>query len=102
MFDVDLGHFTTLDGEAVKAVTYTSGNFIDGRGDFSNVTFNGTDAVFTGTASTEFNAAGGTSVVFIVSSETLTTVPVPEPAGVALFGSALLGCGLILRHRGQV
>jgi len=100
-FDVDLGHFTTVDGEAVSTVSYVSGNFIDERGDFSKVTFNGTDAVFTGTASSEFDAAGGTSVIFIASSGTTAVLPVPEPASVVLFSSALMGCGLILRRRGH-
>ena len=36
-FDVDLGHFTTLDGEVVKSVSHVSGELA--VGDFSNVTF---------------------------------------------------------------
>jgi hypothetical protein len=74
-FDVHLGHFTTLDGEVVKAVSHVSGELAEG--DFSNVTFNGTDAVFTGSTSIDYNALGGTSVVFgvVISTVPISTVP---------------------------
>jgi len=91
-FDVDLGDFTTLDGEKVVAVTCASGNFIGGGGDFSNVTFNGTDAVFTGSTVSDFNALGGTNVVFDV------TTAVPEPAPLFLIGLGLVSTGLARRH----
>ena len=83
----------TTDGEKVTGVSYVSGNFLGGAGDFSKVTFNGTDAVFTGSTGTDFNALGGTSVVFDA------TTAVPAPASLALLGSALLGFGLLLRRR---
>jgi hypothetical protein len=78
-FAIDLGHFVTTDGETVTGVTHASGNLL--LGDFTNVSFNGTDAIFTGTAAPEYNAIGGASVVFNV-----TTQPVPAP----LIGHGLL------------
>jgi hypothetical protein len=58
-------------------------------GDFSSVSFNGTDAVFTGTSSGGgFSALGGRSVVFDVS---LSTVPEASTWAMMLVGFAGLG-----------
>ena len=78
-FNVDLGNFNTVDGEVVTAVTYASGNLIEGN--FTSVSFDGTTAIFTGTTSTDYNAPGGKSVIFNV-----TTKLVPAP----LIGHGLL------------
>jgi len=82
-FDVELGNFTTVDGETVTGVSYLSGNFLDGGGDFSSVSFAGGTATFTGSvgAGNDFDALGGTTVTFNV-----TTQAVPAP----LIGHGLL------------
>ena len=48
-FVIDLRNFTNLGGDAITGVTYDSGNLL--AGNFTSVTWNGTDAVFTGTPS---------------------------------------------------
>lgn len=77
-FKIDLGNFVTLDGETITNVTHASGNLFSG--DFTSVSWNGTDAVFTGSTSSDFDAVGGVRVVFDVD----TTGAVPEPASIAL------------------
>jgi hypothetical protein len=58
-------------------VSHVSGELAGG--DFSNVTFNGTDAVFTGSTSIDYNALGGTSVVFGVITSPFPSQPFPPP-----------------------
>jgi PEP-CTERM motif len=85
-FTIDLGHFVTTDHEKITNVTYSSGNLFEG--DFSAVSWNGTDALFTGSTTGAYNAVGGTSVVFDVA---LTTVPEPATWVLVGLGFALLG-----------
>jgi hypothetical protein len=77
-FSTDLGHFVTTDGETITGVTLASSTL---GGAVSSVTFNGTDAIFTETTGSDFDALGGASVVFDV-----TTQAVPAP----LIGHGLL------------
>jgi hypothetical protein len=94
-FSIDLGNFVTVDGEVIQGVTLASGSL---GGATSSVTFNGTNAVFTQTTGTEYNALDGTSVVFNVA----TTAAVPQPASLVLLVSALLGIGVMRLRRSRV
>ena len=87
-FAIDLGNFTGSD--TITNVTYASGNL--SGADFSNVTWNGTNAIFTGSAATNYNAVGGVSVVFNVTT-------VPEPSSISLIGTILGGLLVSLRKR---
>jgi hypothetical protein len=100
-FDVELGNFTTTDGETVTGVSYLSGNFIGGEGDFSSVSFVGGNATFTGSTSTDFDALGGTTVTFNVT--TAQAVPAPLIGhGLLAFlavGGILFGAKFLQRSR---
>jgi hypothetical protein len=96
-FTIDLGNFVTTDGEAITGVTLASGGL---GGATSSVTFNGTDAIFTETTGTDYDAIGGTSVVFNV-----TTRAVPGPIAGAGLPGLILACGGLLalaRRRRQL
>jgi hypothetical protein len=69
-FNIDLSDFVPTDHEKITSIVYASGNLFEG--DFSQVSFNGTTAVFTGSTASDYNAIGGTSVVFDVSTATAT------------------------------
>ena len=94
-FAIDLGSFATTDGDKITNIVYDSGNLATGS--FSAVSFNGANAVFTGSTASSYNAIGGRSVLFDV-----TMAAVPEPAtclAVAFAGLAVTG--YVRRRRAQ-
>jgi hypothetical protein len=92
-FKIDLGNFVLPDGDHITNVTYASGNF--NTGDFSSVSWNGTDAIFTGSTATNYDAINGVHVVFNVTEVT----PEPRFYGVLLVGLLALA-GIVVRNRG--
>ena len=90
-FAIQLGNFSTVDGEVITGVTYNAGNFADGN--FTSVTFDGVNAVFTGSTASGFDAIGGTTVTFNVA-----TREAPEPATLLLFGLGTLGAAAYRRR----
>ena len=93
-FVLDLGNFVTTDGSTIANVSYSSGNLASGN--FTSVSWDGTNALFTGTATNGFNAIGGRSVVFNVE---MVPAEVPEPATLTLTGMALAGFAIAARRR---
>ncbi len=91
-FSIQLGNFSTVDGEVITGVSYNSGNLF--QGDFTNVTFDGVNAIFTGSTASVFNAIGGTTVTFNVA-----TREAPEPAALLLLGFGSLAAGVYRRRR---
>jgi PEP-CTERM motif len=89
-FSIDLGDFVTLDSDKISNITFASGNMVG----FSSVSWNGTDAIFTGSTTSGFNAVGGGSAVFNV-----TETAVPEPGTMLMVGTGLAGLAGVLRRK---
>jgi hypothetical protein len=86
-FTIDLGDFVTTDHEKITNVTYSSGNL--SSGDFSSVSWNGTDALFTGSTTGAYDAIGGRAVLFNVA----LTGGIPEQATWVMLGLGFAGLG---------
>jgi hypothetical protein len=71
-FSINLSNF--MGGDTITDVTYASGNLQEG--DFTNVTWEGTSATFTGSSGIGYAATDGASVVFNV-----TTTAEPDDLG---------------------
>lgn len=91
-FSIDLGNFVTKDGDKITNITFASGSMAGGS---ESVSFNGTDAIFTGTTNSDFNAIGGVSAVFNVTEVAAT----PEPGSLLMVGTGLAGLAGILRRK---
>ena len=98
-FTIDLNDFVSADGSTITGITHDSGNL--SRGDFSNVSWNGTDAIFTGTPAAgvgQYNAVGGAKVVFDIAE----TAATPEPASLLLSGRGLAALAIAgVRRKGR-
>jgi hypothetical protein len=94
-FSIDLGNFVLPDGDTITNVTYASGNLVSGN--FSSVSWNGTDAVFTGSTASDYSAIGGRNVVFNVT-EAPSTVPEPSFIWLCTIVGGLLVTIKKLRH----
>jgi hypothetical protein len=86
-FTIDLGNFTNLHGETITSMSLFSGALGSAT---PAVTWNGTDARFTFSTTSNFNAIGGDTVVFNVA----TAVPGPV-VGAGLPGLIFAGGGLL-------
>jgi hypothetical protein len=94
-FTIDLGNFLTTDGSSITGVSYASG-FLGGATNAFN--WDGTNAAFTFSTGSDYNAVGGNTVVFNMA---MATAAVPEPDSLLMLigGIGLLGLGLVARRK---
>ncbi|HEX5282857.1 MAG TPA: PEP-CTERM sorting domain-containing protein [Bryocella sp.] len=92
-FSIDLSNFVLPDHDQITGVTFASGSMAGGS---ESVSWNGTDAIFTGSSASDFNAIGGVSAVFDVAMIPGAT---PEPGSLLMLGTGLLGLAGVLRRK---
>lgn len=85
-FTINLTNFNN----AITGVTLASGSLIDGTFGLSSSTAHSIS--FTGSTTTDFDAVGGRTIVFDVTS-------VPEPSSVVLLSTILVGLIIVARRR---
>jgi hypothetical protein len=88
-FSIKLSNFSLPGGGAITGITFSNGTMAG----FNSVTWDGTNAVFTGSTGSDYNAIGGTNAVFDVS------LTAPEPGSLLLMTTALGGLVLAIRKR---
>lgn len=93
-FTVDLGDFLTPDGSQVVGIDPTTDSLIDGT--FQLASFNGSDAVFTGTVGGDGSISAGQATALVFDDGFR---PAPEPDSVLLVGFGTAGLLLAMRRR---
>ena len=93
-FTVDLGDIVTPDGLLIASIDPSSSSSLT-DGTFQLSSFNGSDAIFTGTAGSDGSliAGDGRAVVFDDA-----VAPTPEPASILLSGCGLVALALSRRR----
>jgi hypothetical protein len=94
-FTLDLGNFVTTDGSSITGVSYASG-FLGGATNAFN--WDGTNAAFTFSTGSDYNAVGGNTIVYNLAMAS-ATVPEPDSLLMLMGGIGLLGLGLIARRK---
>ena len=89
-FSINLANFILPSG-AISHITQSGGNL---GGATASVSWNGATATFTDTTGSDYDAIGGTSVVFNVALRA-----VPEPGDLLLVTTGLGALALVLRKR---
>lgn len=92
-FSVDLSNFVVPDHDQITGITFASGSMAGGS---ESVSWNGTDAIFTGISANDFDAIGGVSAVFDVA---MTPTATPEPGSLLMLGTGLVGLAGVLRRK---
>jgi hypothetical protein len=96
-FSIDLGNFVLPGGGHITGVTYGSGNLT--AGSFTSVSWNGTDAVFTGTPNGFYTGGGGDVVFNVTEAPPTTPAPTLSQWGLLLLAGLLAGTAVFKLHR---